>query len=127
MLIEIETYNLHILSDLMGSSSFKTGQKADAPGGATITLGNMTLKRSAGIPDTITLIVSFAGTTMTSVGIGLFTNWLYDKLSKSSVKTLRIDRREVRIEREEITHTVTEATRRYQSVQIIEETTFRED
>ena len=127
MRIEIETYNLRVLSDLMGSSSIKAGQRADAPGGAIITLGNMTLKRSAGFPDTITLIVSFAGTALSSVGIGLFTNWLYDKLSKGNIKTVRIERREVRIEREEITRTITEATRRFQSIQIIEETTTREE
>lgn len=49
MRIEIETYDRRVLYDLMESSSFKVGQQKKVPGGATITLGTMTLKRSAGI------------------------------------------------------------------------------
>jgi Zn-dependent protease with chaperone function len=111
MRIEIDTYEAtQLYLDLMEGTFSENGQAKEVPGGATIA-GSMSIQESVGATETITLVVSFVVPTVASVGINLFSNWLYDKLSKRKVKTLRIERRVVRVELEEIKSTVYEITR----------------
>jgi hypothetical protein len=127
MQIEIDTYDPVLSFDLMEDASPEIGQAKEAPGRATISLEGIKIQESAGVPDTITLVVSFVVPTVTSIGINLFSSWLYDKLSKSKVKTVRIERKEVRIEKEELTRTIEETVRRIHTIYTFQETTRIEE
>ena len=127
MQIEIDTYEATSLYlDLMEGTFPENGQAKEVPGGATIA-GSMRIQESVGATETITLVVSFVVPTVTSVGINLFSSWLYDRLSKRKVKTLRIERRVVRVELEEIKSTVYEITRTVRRTYATEEITRIEE
>ena len=91
-----------LLFDVMENDSPLSGDTIEVPGGAIITYEGITLQRSAGTGDTITLIVQFAGQAITSLGLNLFSSWLYDKLTnRNDVKTVHIKDRELKFETEE--------------------------
>src|SRR6266566_2905139 len=102
MRIEIYTSDYTIPSDLFGQENPPPGQPIEVPGSATLTYAGMTIQESAGAPDVINLIVQFVQQNLPGVGVGVFSSWLYDKLKNRDVKKVRINRREVRPERQEI-------------------------
>lgn len=101
--IEIETRDGELVSDLMETSSPSIGQQKSIPGGATVTFKGEFTRKTFGFPLTIELAISIG------VGVisGLIANWLNGKI-KGRAATLRIDRREVQIEKGEIKRVIEE-------------------
>src|SRR6266581_3384052 len=102
MLVEIVTTDDMLASDLMGGSD----DHVSIPGGATLTYKGTTIHETINYPETITFILEYVvGPLATSI----VSNYIYDKI-KGRAKKLRIQKREVPIEREEIIHTIEETT-----------------
>jgi hypothetical protein len=76
----------------------------DTPPGVSVHAEPKPTTRSFGFETTIPILVQFG----TGVGIGILSNWLYDKLKKGNSKTVIIDRQEIEITPEAITKLVSE-------------------
>lgn len=61
------------------------------PGGVSIDYRLDEIYESVATPETLALIVSFTGQAISSVGINIFSSWLWDKLTKHKVKITTID------------------------------------
>lgn len=68
----------------------------EAPGGVTIRsgLGSQPQKRDFGLAVPVFHIIVSAGR---DIAIGVFAAWLYDKLKRSGVRTIRMGRRTVEV------------------------------
>lgn len=101
--LEIDTYDRELCFDLMGNpKSLGSGVKAVVSGDVTVTLGPMSLRKSFGIPETITLFVEFS----TGVGASLFAAWLYNKIQGRSEK-IRIEHTEIELDEGQIKRIIT--------------------
>ena len=113
MYIEIDTHD-HLLDfelfEIREKTTFSVGDQKSLPGGFTMIFDGVTVRKAIGFPETITLVITFAGTVVSSVAINLLSSWLYDKL-KGRAETLRIDRREIHIDKGEITRIIEESIR----------------
>jgi hypothetical protein len=78
---------------------------ASIPGEATLTLKSMFGRRAFGAPETLDLVLGFAG----GVASGVVANWLYGKLKGRNVR-LRIEEHEVEIEEGEIKRIISRVT-----------------
>jgi hypothetical protein len=78
----------------------------DAPGGATLRLLPMQQRRTIVLDAThfLTVIVTAAGT----VGLNLFSSWLWDRLTNSKIRHIRINRRIVEVTPEGIQRAIQE-------------------
>ncbi|MGH2496782.1 MAG: hypothetical protein ACRDIV_18930 [Ktedonobacteraceae bacterium] len=106
MRIEIVTTDDSLASDIMGGYD----DTISIPGGATLSYRGTTIHESLKFPETLTFILE---NVVGPIASGLVGNWIYEKI-KGRAKTARIERREVRVVREEI-------------IRVIEETTVREE
>jgi hypothetical protein len=106
MLIEIDTHDRQMVGDLMETANeglLEVGYQRSVPGGGVITYQGTVVRKSFGVPETISLLLTVGG----SVTINLISSWLYDKL-KGRTTTLRIDRKEINLEKGEITRIIEE-------------------
>jgi len=98
---------------LFESKTISTGMSREAPGGATIQLGQMPMEKR-GLPSieaTLVPILIEFGKVGKDVAIGIFSAWLYDKL-KGKVeerKFVRVNRVMVEVTPEAITKVLTES------------------
>lgn len=96
---------------LFDSNTISPGMTYEAPGGVTLELGQMFEKRG-GLPDIqATAFIPVLATVGSTVALGLFTNWLYDRL-KGDGKTRRmvsINRTIVEVTPEAITKVLKES------------------
>ncbi|HLI76243.1 MAG TPA: hypothetical protein VKV02_04795 [Acidobacteriaceae bacterium] len=81
--------------DLFESGSIQTGMTKAVPGGATIQLRPMGMEKRS-FPGAAMLFTA-AVTGLTSVGLNLFSSWLYDKLKNRGVCEVTINRRVVEV------------------------------
>jgi len=88
--LEIETYDRRLGLDI-------TQPSAEMPEGMSVKELESRGYKAVGIPDTVILAVSIP----LNVTASLAANWLYDKL-KGRSERIRIDRREITIEKGEI-------------------------
>jgi hypothetical protein len=79
---------------LFEASSLGAGSQKEIPGGATLTMQPMIVRKAEGIPQIITIVLSCAG----SVATGVIGNYIYDKMKNHSGEHLKmtINRREVK-------------------------------
>ena len=105
MKIEIVTTDDSLASDMMGGDD-----TISIPGGATLSYRGTTIHESLNFPETLTFILE---NVVGPIASGIVGNWIYEKI-KGRAKTARIERKEVRVVREEI-------------IRVIEETTVREE
>lgn len=97
--IEVETFDFRVAFEMFESRtglSSKTSRIILADG-STVAYAGTYERRGLNFPSIVHAGVDLAGT----VGVGLFTNWLYDKLKGKPAK-LRINRQEVEITPERI-------------------------
>ena len=95
MQLEIEG-SPRVLFELFEAKEVSTGMVRDVPGGATIRYlpGSHIEKRSLGsIGPIFEFVINAAG----NIANNLLSAWLYDKLKKSNVRTIRINRRIVEL------------------------------
>ena len=85
---------------LFEAESLGQGSQKEIPGGGTLTMGPMIVRKAHGIPQVITVLLSVG----TSVGAGIASNYIYDKLKEHGGEklTITINRREARFEGGEI-------------------------
>lgn len=105
--VEIDTHDRQLPFDMLGQKTLGPGVGAEIPGNATITLGEMLVRKSVGIPETLEFALTFGG----GVASGLVANWLYEKL-RGRAAVLRIDRQVVEIDQGAITRVLTERIER---------------
>ncbi len=93
MVLEIEI-PLRSITDIFETHSITTGMSKDVPGGANIQL------RPPPVPmEEPTLaydadpFFTIAVTVASTVGLNIFSSWLYDRLKDSKVRRIRINRR----------------------------------
>lgn len=122
MLIEIETHDRRLEFDMMESMSLKVGQQHSVPGGAVLTAQGHRGQKSFGMPETVTFLLEYVGG---PIATGLVSNWLYAKM-KGRAEKLRINRREVHIDKVEIKRSLDEITTTMYGIDLIDETTTRE-
>ncbi len=114
MLIEIDTYDGRLdfdLFEISENTTLSVGDQKALPGGFTMTSEGLIIRKAFGFPETVTLVITFTGGFASNIAINLLSSWLYDKL-KGRAETLRIDRREIHIEKGEITRIIEETIRR---------------
>ena len=108
VLLEIDTYDKKLLSDLMGNpGTFKRGMMSKVPDVMDITLDSLDIRKGFGFPETLTFALTFA----TSVGASIIANWLYDRL-KGRVEKISIDRLEIELDEGEIKKVIYEKIRK---------------
>jgi hypothetical protein len=91
--IEIETTDRWLDMEMLGADQVSAGTQISLADGSTVTWSSAPLKKYAGDPYVFNLVVGL----VSAVGVGVFSNWLYDKLKQRPAK-LRINRTEVEIE-----------------------------
>ena len=115
ILIEVPQTALFRLFD---SNSIEQGMTYEAPGGVRLELGKMPMEKRGGLthdalPMATVLVV--VGKGVATVGLSVFSRWLYDKLKSDKVTQqmgttkIRINRAEVEITPEAITRVLTES------------------
>lgn len=114
MEIEIEV-PLPLVCDLFESNTIAVGMSKDVPGGANIQLrppGSPVQKRSMthdAAPYFI-VAVTMAGTVASTVGLNLFSSWLYDRLKgRPGVRSIRINRRVTEVSPDGIRRSIEES------------------
>jgi len=80
-------------SALFETKGLGAGTQKEIPGGGTITMQSMIMRKAYGIPQYIEIVLSAGG----SVAAGVSSNYIYDKFKKHKGENLsiRINRREV--------------------------------
>ena len=109
--ITIETIDPQLISDLLEntSSTIQMGSQKAIADGATLTLQNINRRRSIDVlPEVITLGLSLS----TSIATNIVSTWLYEKL-KGRATGLRIDRKQIRVDNEEIKKNIEENLQKY--------------
>jgi hypothetical protein len=98
------------LNMLFESETVNTGTQKEIPGGGTITLDRMTVRKALGIPQIIHIILSSVGGT---IAVNMASNYLYDKWKghKGGNIKMSINRREVHLDKGEITKVIEEEIR----------------
>jgi hypothetical protein len=61
------------------------------PGGASVDYRLDKIYEGAGTPEALALIVSLTSQAASSMGINLFSNWLWEKLTKHKVRKIQIE------------------------------------
>jgi len=102
VIIEIVTTDTTLATDLMGGSD----DQVSIPGGATLTYKGGTIHETINYPETIIFILE---NVVGPVTTGIVSNWLFGKIT-GRAKKLRIQKREVRIVKEEIIRVIEEIT-----------------
>lgn len=104
MEIQVEISNLKFLSDLMETpSEIKTGSQVNIPGGATLTLNQITGYKAFDMGKVIEFALNFGS----GVSASLIASWLYQKFN-GNVTNIRINRREIHFNKGEIEKIITE-------------------
>lgn len=82
------------------------GTHKEITGGGTITMQSVVVRKAYGIPQYIEIVLSVGG----SIGAGIASNYIYDKLKKHNGENLsiRINRHEVEFDRGKITKKIEE-------------------
>jgi hypothetical protein len=93
-------------SALFGTETLGAGTHKEITGGGTITMRQMMVRKAYGIPQYIEIVLSVGG----SIGAGIASNYIYDKLKKHNGENLsiRINRHEVEFDRGKITKMINE-------------------
>ena len=92
--------------DLFERDSVGTGTQREIPGGGTITMGRMLIRKGADFPRVMEVVLSLGR----DVTVGIVAAYLYDKLKgrKDKIQSMTINRREVHLEKGEITKVIEE-------------------
>jgi hypothetical protein len=106
--LEIETYDNLLSYDLLETPSPSPNYQLTLPGGAALSLLDLQIRKGADFPEIIKMVISFAANAADEIAVSLVASWLYDKLRGGKAKTLRINRREVHIEKGQITKIIVE-------------------
>lgn len=67
------------------------------PGGASIDFPLDQANESTGVTEELTMVVSFAVQAISAISLNLFSNWLWEKLTKHKVRKIQIDGLDVRL------------------------------
>jgi hypothetical protein len=90
--LHIETHDRRLGFSIMGvTKSLGSGESIVAPGGITLELGGILVRKAVGIPEVLQFIVDAS----INVDLALFATWLYDKLKDTKVERITIRRRVV--------------------------------
>jgi len=110
MIIEIQTYNRQFIFDFLGKNSASIGDTINVPENANLTYNLCMDCKSAEVPEYLKFVLNFGEGFLG----GLFANWLYDKLKKSEnkIKSLKINKKEVRIDKNEIRRIIEESIKK---------------
>ena len=103
VLLETETHGHAFVPSFLESDSIETG-KAYSSGPAVVTYRGGYSRRAWGVPDISEFILTWAASKSAEV----IAEWLYTK-ARGKVETMRINRREVRVEKEDILSVLREA------------------
>jgi hypothetical protein len=97
------------ISALFETDALGAGTQKEIPGGGTITMRSMMMRKAYGIPQYIEIVLS----TGDSITTGIASNYIYEKLKNHKGENLRIriNRREVLCERRNITRMIEEEIR----------------
>lgn len=104
--VEIDTYDSHLVLDLMdvtNTTALQAGYQRSIAGDATLTYQKTIVRKAFGVPETLDLVLTIGS----SVAANVISSWLYDKL-KGRKATLRIDKKEIQIEKGEIVRIIEE-------------------
>lgn len=102
--VTIDTQDRRLAFDLFEPlGSVGPGSTVAVPGDAQLTMKDWPLRKAFGLHETFVLTLSISST----VGLGLVTNWLYDKLKGRPDTTLRIEETQVDLEQGEIKRVIT--------------------
>ena len=98
--IEIETFEGPMLAFNLFDrpKSLGAGTSIEAPGGVQVTLGSMVERCGVDIPTVLELIVE----TATTIDVGLFTAWLYQKVQDPQRTKIKIREKEIMFDKGEI-------------------------
>jgi len=93
-------------SALFGTDALAAGTQEEIPGGGTITMQSMMLRKAYGIPQYIEIILSVVD----SIAAGIAGNYIYIKLIEHNGGNLsiRINRREFHLDKRKITKMIEE-------------------
>jgi hypothetical protein len=94
--LEIE-FPIYAATDLFESKTIRAGMKRDVPGGATIELLPIPVQKRSDLAFDAAPILTIVVTSVGTVGLNLFSSWLYETLSRSKTRYLKINRRKVEI------------------------------
>lgn len=97
MRIELEKRDPLDNTDLIKDMSTDQDEIELYPGGVSIDYRPDEIYESVATPETLALIVSFTAQAIGSVGINLFSSWLWDKLTKHNVRKIQIEGLDVRL------------------------------
>jgi hypothetical protein len=73
--------------------------------GTSVYVPQLTITKGLGFTEPVDITITVAS----SVSIGLLTNWLYDKFKNSRSRKISINRKEIHIDKGEITKTIKES------------------
>ena len=103
--VEIETSDGNLAFDLLEGQSLS--QKKVIADGITVAFRGEQFSKAADLGKTLELAVSIGGQFVNNAAAGLLAAWLYDKLKGKKV-VLRIERRVVQLEKDEIRKVIEE-------------------
>ena len=96
--LEIETFDKKLDFDLFETKErLERGMTKQLENGVSLEYKGTEIRLGVGFPDIILLVLDIAS----SVAVGLFVSWLYDKLKNRATK-IKINEIEVEIDKEEI-------------------------
>jgi hypothetical protein len=105
--LEIETHDKELAFDILDARTIGPGTATQVPGGATVTCGQMMMRKAFGVPEALQFVIE----TSKDVEIALLGAWLYDKV-KDRTSRITINRRTeiTDITRNGIVHVLEEET-----------------
>jgi len=110
--LQVETFDTGLVFGIFECSSVTGGMKKVIAEGAELRYDNIFIRDAMGIPEIMNFTITVAPNVAGGVIAGIIANWIYDKLKGKNVERIMIDRKEVQIEKGEITKVISEKIER---------------
>ena len=97
MHIELEKRDPRLNSELLKDMDSDRDENEIYPSGATIDYQIGRIYEAVGTPEALALVVTFTVQAASGISINLFSNWLWEKLTKHKVRKIQIDGRDIHL------------------------------
>ena len=88
--VQIATHDKYLGPHIMGDGeTYTSGYVIDVPGGAKLEYEGMRIQKAFGVPEVLDFIVEAS----TTIDLGLFSAWLYQKVNGKEVEKIIIRKR----------------------------------
>lgn len=100
--IRLESSDQALITDLFSSSKVTSGHEIEIEKGISLRYERLTIREAVDFPPIIEITLVLAKDVVLPIGLGVFSNWLYDKIKHRHVKKFRIGDFEVEIDKDKI-------------------------